>query len=173
MNTKKIWPTIILILIELIIVIFVSWEIVLQINTLTEKKHKLAAFEQRDSNFIKLQGDYDKAIKDKKTIDPVLPNKQGLVDLINVIEKEASIAGLMVKINFNNQSVIAETPELKYVNFGLTFKGTYFEMTNLVKKLEKLPQILVIDKINIQSPVGIEDKINALITIECFVDPKF
>lgn len=173
MNSKKIWPTIILIIIELLGAVIVGKEMTSQLNQLTEEKHQLLAFEQRDSNLIKLQGDYDKAIRDKKIIDPILPDKQGLVDLINTIEKEASASGIVIKLNFNNQSTIAETPELKYVNFNLSFKGTYFEMLNLIKRLEKLPQVLIIDKVNIQSPAGVEDKINALITVKCFVDPKF
>lgn len=173
MENKKILSTIVIIIIEFLIIVYIGREITLQINQLIEQKHKLLAYEQRDSNMFKLQGDYDKALQDKKTIEAILPGKQGLVDLINTIEKEASGSGIIIKLNFNNQSVVSETPELKYVNFGLSFKGTYFEMLNLVKKLESLSQVLIIDRVNIQSPAGIGDKINTLITIKCFVDPKF
>jgi Tfp pilus assembly protein PilO len=174
MNAKKDWAILFfLISAELTAMVLLARKVTQQTDYLMDQKHKLVALELRGSSLVKLQTDYQSIEQDKPIIDKALPNKAELINLINQLESEASTSGTLVKINFTNQNITTESPLVKNVSFTVNFAGTYFEMVNFIKKVELMPQIIVIDRVSIQSPTGIDGKINAILTIKCFVDPKF
>jgi len=140
---------------------------------LVEEKHKLKALEQKGTSLIQLQEDYQLLGEDIEIIDQALPNKEKIVDFINEMEKQASASGILAEISFGGDSITAESGGLKSACFSLNLKGTYFEIMEFVKKVEKMPQVISIDKITIQSPQGIENENNAILMMRCYIDPNF
>lgn len=161
------------IILELLGMFFLSRLISGKTDLLVEEKHKLLAFENKGKSLIKLEDDYNLIGDDIEVIDLVLPDKEGLVDLINLLEQQASQAGVLAEVNFTNKSVVVESKTVKSVNFNLTVVGTYYEIIEFIKKVEKLPQVISVEKVSIQAPNGIEDKNNAILSIRCYINPKF
>ena len=140
---------------------------------LVDKRHKLMALEQKDEGLAQLQKDYQELKQDLEIIDQALPDREKVIDFITRLESEASASGLLAKISFGKETITAEAGGIKSVHFSLSFQGTYYQMLELVKKIEKMPQIISIDKITIQSAKGIDGKNNIVLVMRCYIDPKF
>ena len=147
--------------------------IAVKANLLFEQKHKLIALQKRNESLNKLQKDYQRIKNDIGLLNLVLPNKKGIVGFLDTIESEASSSGIKATISFSNKSIGAESETIKYLKLSLKIKGTYNQIIEFIKKIENLPQIVVVEKINIQSPNGIEKENNAVINIKSYIDPKF
>ena len=161
------------IIFELIVLLVMAKLIEKKTKLLVEQKNKLLALEGRDESLVKLQKDFGLVEKYIGLINQTLPNKEGIIDLLGQIEKEASRAGIKAKINFTNNSAVKEAKNLKSVSFSLLLSGSYFQLVDFIKKIENLPQIIVIKRVSVQSPKGINNQTKAILTIKCYTDPKF
>ncbi|MFC1711714.1 type 4a pilus biogenesis protein PilO [Patescibacteria group bacterium] len=137
------------------------------------EKHKLLALEDRDSYLMKLQSDYRLIEKDTVILNQILPGKKEIVDLLGEIESEASLSGVVAKINFADKSVMTESANIKFISFTISLKGNYFKIAEFIKKIEDLPQVIVVSKVSMQSPNGISSDINAILSLKCYIDPRF
>jgi Tfp pilus assembly protein PilO len=142
-------------------------------NSLLDQKHELLALEDKDKSLLKLHRDYTLIQDDLSLIEKILPNKKGVIDLINILEKEASQSGLQAKVNFSDKAIDTESEQIKSLNFSLNLKGSYSQILNFAKKIEDLPQVVVMQKLNILSPAGISGENNAILILRCYIDPKF
>ena len=147
--------------------------IVEKTNLLISETHRLKAFEQRDVSIDNLQKDYQIIEGDLEIIDLALPDKKEMINVINQLEKEASSSGVSAKISFSSQSLKTEPEGLKSISFTLNLKGTYFEIVELIKRIEKMPRMTQVEEITIQSPNGIETENNVILTMKCYIDPDF
>jgi len=143
-----------------------------QVETLVERKHQLIALEGKDRSLANLQENYNSFKEEIEIINRALPDKKGIVVFINQLEKEASTAGLLAKMNFRGQAVTSEAG-VKSINFNLTLEGSYFQVLAFIKKMEKMSQVVLIDKISLQSPQGIEGETRTVLTARCYIDPNF
>lgn len=144
-----------------------------KVNSLIEQKHKLKAFEQKDTSLAKLQENFQLIKEDVEIIDRALPDKKEIVNFINQLEKEASASGILAKISFGAQSLKTESDGAKSISFSLNLKGTYFKTIEFIKRVEKMPQVVEIENIHIQSPDGIESQSNVVLTMKCYINPEF
>ena len=62
---------------------------------------------------------------------------------------------------------------MKSISFTLDLKGTYYKTLEFIKKIEKMPRMVQVEKITIQSPDGIETENNVILTMKCYIDPEF
>ena len=159
--------------IQLVSLFILAELIVEKTNLLIGETHKLKAFEQRDISIDNLQKDYQVIKGDLEIIDLALPDKKGMISFINQLEKEASSSGISSKISFSSQSVKTEPKGLKNISFTLNLKGTYFKIVEFIKAIEKMPRMVQVEKIAIQSPNGIETENNVILTMKCYIDPEF
>jgi len=181
MNKKKIkknnWHILIVfgvfILIQLIGIFVLAEIIVEKTNLLIGERHKLKSFEQRDMSIANLQKNYQIIEKDLEIIDLALPDKKGMINFINQLEKEASSSGVLAKIVFSNESIKTEPEGLKSISFTLNLKGTYYKTMEFVKKIEKMPRMIQVEKITIQSPDGIDVENNVILIMKCYIDSEF
>lgn len=161
------------IVLQLIIMFFLANLISAKTKILVEQKNKLTAFEKRNESIAKLTQDYLELDPQMQLLDKALPDKDHLVDLIAEIEKQASASGAVTKIDFSKESVNLEAGGIKSFNISLQIRGTYFQILDLVKKIEKIPQIISFNIISLQSPKGLEGENEAIITMKCYLDPNF
>jgi len=163
----------VVIIVQLAALFILGKAVAAKADLLVQQKHKLTAFEQKESSFVQLQEDYNFLKDDINIIDEALPNKEKIVDFLNQLEKEASASGVSAEIGFANQSINTEPSGIRSVAFNLSLKGTYFEMVRFIREIEKMPQVVSIERISIQSPEGIETKNNVILHLKCYIDPNF
>jgi len=163
----------IFILLQLGCLFYLSKLIIAKTDLLLEAKHKLKAYERKDESLAQLQQDYGRLEKDIEVLNQALPDKSKIVGLINQIESEASSSGVMAKISFGQQSIQSETGGVKSLVFNVTLKGSYYQVISFIKSLEKMPQVITVEKMNIQSPAGIEGENNVTLILKCYIDPDF
>lgn len=174
MKKKIDWIILIIVIIVQLIALFILGKaIAAKTDLLVEEKHQLIALEERDASLAKLQTDFDLIKEDIGFIDEALPNKEKIIDFINQLEVHASSSGVLTKISFDSQSVVAESADVKSLRFTLNLQGTYFQMVEFIKKIEKMSQVVIVENISIQSPKGIEGQNNAILTMKCYIDSKF
>ncbi|OGD53271.1 hypothetical protein A3J78_00895 [Candidatus Beckwithbacteria bacterium RBG_13_35_6] len=158
---------------QLLVIFTFSQMITKNTDSLVEQKNKLWALQDKEKSLYKLQADYDLLKEDLQLLAVILPDKRGIIDFLSELEKEASASGLTIKINFNEKSVKKEADNLFSVSFSLNLNGTYFGIVNFIKKVERVPQFVIIEDVNIQSPEGLDKKNNAILKMKCYVDPMF
>jgi len=161
-----------LIFVQLIVLLILSHLIKAETVEVVEEKNKLTAYEQKNQNLVQLSQDYEYLTNDLGFLEEVLPDKEGIIDFLDELDKEASSAGILAKLSFSPQSVKVESG-VKSVNFNLNFKSSYHKMVELIKKIEKMPQVVVVEIITIQSPNGLEGESNVNLNLKCFLDPDF
>lgn len=174
MKNKNDWLIfLVLILIQIGFLVTLSQLIAQKAELLVNAKHKLKAFEQKESNMLQLQQDYTQIEGEAMVLNKVLPNKEETFNFISQLENEASSSGILVKINFASNS-LRQGAGAKEVALNLDFQGSYFDMLELLEKIEKMPQVIRIDRIVMQSPTGLAQKQNHLVlSLTLFVDPNF
>ncbi|PIS09016.1 hypothetical protein COT75_04105 [Candidatus Beckwithbacteria bacterium CG10_big_fil_rev_8_21_14_0_10_34_10] len=173
-NLKKFdWLILILIiLVQIGLIVFLAKRIIMTNSLLRETNQRLISFEKRDESLLRLEEDYDLIKEDVGIISQILPGKEGVVGFINEIENEASQSGLVADISFGTKSVTSED-SYKVIRFSLIFEATYYQMIDFVKKLEEMSQVIVIEKVTIQSPEGIEGKNMITLNLKAYIDPNF
>jgi Tfp pilus assembly protein PilO len=169
----KDWPILVIIAIQLIAIFVVGSLIKQKTTTLVSQRHKLMVLEQKDESLVQLQEDYQLLKQDLEIISQALPGREKVVDFVTQLEREASASGLLTKISFGKETILAEAGGIKSVQFSLSFQGTYYQMIELIKKIEKMPQVITIDKISIRSAKGIEGKNSIVLVMRCYIDPEF
>lgn len=173
MNNKNDWLIfVIIIFIQLGGLFLLSRLIGKKTNDLVTAKHQLLAFEQKSSSLVQLQETYQTIGNEINLIDQALPNKEKMVDFISSLEREASSSGIQTKISFANEQVVSED-NLKSVSFTLSLKGSFYKLVDYLERIEGLPQVILVDKVSIQSPAGIEGENNANLVLKIYLDPKF
>jgi len=173
-NFKNDWKYLLAVdIIFLAVIGFLVFMIQKQTSILVDKKHKLMALEKKDQSLAKLQKDFQTSVEDIEIINKALPDKKKIVDFIDDLEKEASRSGLKAEIKFASQAVVSEKKGIKSVNFDLKFKGTYNQMLEFIEKIEKKPQIVAVEKLNVLSGTGIQGENTVILTARCYVDPEF
>lgn len=174
MNNKKDWLIfLILIFVQIGLLIVLGRLITQKTEVVVEARHQLKAFEQKDANLLQLQQDYDQVADELEVLNEVLPNREQTFIFISKLEKEASSSGLKAKIDFTSDSLAIENG-IKGVALNLEFEGTYFDMLALLKKIEEMPQVIRIDKVAIQSPIGLAQKQSrTVLSLTLFIDPNF
>lgn len=174
MINKKDYVVFVLILtIQLLAIFFISQGISSLANQLAQKKYQLTTFEQKEASLVKISEDYSSITEDMAIMNEALPDKQKIVGFINSLEKQASESGILTKITFGREAVVSESRDLKSLRFSLSFKGTYSKMIEFIQKIEKFPQVVVVEKINIQSPKGLDGENNIILDLKCYLDSKF
>ncbi len=174
MKNKKGWLIfLVLIFIQTGLLIVLSYLIRQKTELVVETRHQLKGFEQKDANLLQLQQDYDQIKDEVLVLNQVLPNKEQTFVFINQLEQEASSSGLAAKINFASDSLDIENG-IKKVALNLDFQGSYFDMLNLLKRIEKMPQVIRIDQVIMQSPTGLGQKqSHVVLSLTLFVDQSF
>lgn len=174
MKLQKDWMILFLfILFQLGSLFYLSKLITAKTDLLVEAKHKLKAYERKDESLAQLQQDYDKVEEGMDVLNQALPDRAKIVDLIDQIESEASSSGIAAKISFGQQSIQSENGGVKSLVFNVSIKGTYYKIVEFIKDLEKMPQVITVEKMNIQSPVGIEGENSVTLILRCYIDPNF
>lgn len=174
MKNKKDWLIfLVLIFIQMGILIVLSRLISQKADLLVETKHQLQAFERKDTNLLQLQRDYAQIEDEVAVLNQVLPNKEQTFMFISQLEQEASSSGLAAKINFAPNALRTENG-IKSVTLNLDFQGSYFDTLNLLERIEKMPQVIRIDQVIMQSPTGLAQKqSHVILSLTLFIDPNF
>lgn len=174
MTNKNSWLIYLFIIFaQISLMLFLTKLIKTKTDILIESKHKLVALEQKDQSLAQLEEDFTFIGEEMSIIENALPDKEKLIDFLVQMEVVASSAGIPAQINFGSQTAQVEEGNQKFLGFTLNFQGTYFEMVNLIRKLEKLPQVINIEQIGFQSPGGIENKSSVILNLKCYIDPEF
>lgn len=161
-----------LIFFQLAIIFFFRFLIVKEVNLLIRETQKLKSLEKRTSSLINVIKDWQTINAKKLLIEQALPDKEGLIHLLENLEKEASSSGLSLAIDVNSSSIKSEAGA-KTIEFSLKFQSSYYQMLKLLSQIEDLPQVVKVNSIICQSPAGLEKENNYIFNLKLYLDSKF
>lgn len=162
-----------IIFVQLGVIFYLSRLISAKTDLLVEARHKLEAYERKNDNYLQLQQDYNKLGDKINLLNEIMPGKEKMIALIDQIETEASQSGIESKISFSRETIQTEKKGLKSVALSVNLKGSFFKILEFIKKLEKMPVLITIERITAKSPEGIEKENNLTLILKCYLDPDF
>jgi len=150
--------------------IFISGKLSFLSGEVEQKKSQLIALQERDLSFKRLKRDLLLVEEEAKIINQSLPDEEGIILFIREVKKIGQEVSFEV-FDFETDQPVTDGQGNAYIGFGMEAKGELNRLTVFLERLVKLPFLIRLQMIDINSVSP--DESQMIIKAKIYVDQPF